>query len=64
VFSRGTRGVFLRALHGNERMVLKHMEVLAGDADYRDYARFALGETLRHLPRLCRAALRQVRSAQ
>jgi geranylgeranyl reductase family protein len=61
VFSRATRGVFLRALHGNERMVLKHMDVLAGDADYRDYARFALGETLRHLPRLCRAALRHSR---
>ena len=51
VFSSATRGLFLRALRGNERMVAKHMDVLAGDADYRDYARFALGETLRNLPR-------------
>jgi geranylgeranyl reductase family protein len=58
VFSRTTRGLFLRALNGNRRMVLKHMDVLAGNADYRDYARYALAETLRRVPRLCVAALR------
>jgi len=58
VFSRTTRALFLRALNGNRRMVLKHMDVLAGDADYRDYARYALTETLQRLPRLCVAALR------
>ena len=58
VFSRTTRPLFLRALNGNRQMVLKHMDVLAGDADYRDYARFALTETVRRVPRLCMGALR------
>ena len=58
VFSQATRGLFLRALRGNERMVVKHMDVLAGDADYRDYARFAVAETLRNLPRIVRAGFR------
>ena len=62
VFSRATRHVFLRALRGNERMVLKHMDVLAGDADYRDYARYALRETIAHLPQIVRAYLRTPRA--
>lgn len=61
VFSRTTRALFLRALSGNRRMVLKHMDVLAGDADYRDYARFALIQALSHLPQVARAGWRVVR---
>ena len=60
VFSRATRTLFLRALNGNRRMVLKHMDVLAGDADYRDYARYALTETVKRVPRLCASALRRM----
>ena len=58
VFSRATRTLFLRALNGNRRMVLKHMDVLAGDADYRDYARCALKEVVSHAPQIVKAGLR------
>jgi geranylgeranyl reductase family protein len=57
VFSGTTRALFLRALQNNDRMVHKHMDVLAGTASYRDYARFAIGETVRHLPGLWRRAM-------
>lgn len=57
VFSRHTRRAFLRALTGNERLVTKHMDVLAGDAEYRDYARFALVQALTHSPQILRGAL-------
>lgn len=63
VFSRTTKKLFLRALQGNERMVRKHLDVLAGDASYRDYARYALGETMRRLPGLCRYAYRNLRTS-
>ncbi len=63
VFSRATRDLFLRALQGNEQMVRKHLDVLAGHASYRDYARYALRETLRRLPGLCRFAYRNFRSS-
>ena len=56
VFSRLTRRAFLRALEGNERLVRSHMDVLAGDTEYRDYARLVLAQTVRHLPRLARGA--------
>ena len=56
VFSRTTRALFMRALQDNERMVRKHMDVLAGAASYRDYARYALAESVRHLPGLWRYA--------
>jgi geranylgeranyl reductase family protein len=62
VFSGATRHLFLRALQGNERMLRKHLDVLAGDASYRDYARYALGETVRRLPGLCRYAYRNLRT--
>ena len=55
VFSRYTKRMFLRGLRGNVRLVRKHMDVLAGEADYREYARFALAETLAHLPQIVRA---------
>ena len=58
VFSRYTKRMFLRALSGNAGLVIKHMDVLAGEADYRDYARFALPETLAHLPQIVRAGFR------
>jgi geranylgeranyl reductase family protein len=57
VFSRFTRGAFLRALEGNERLVRSHMDVLAADTEYRDYARLVLPQTVRHLPRLARCAV-------
>ena len=56
MFSRTTRALFMRALQDNERMVRKHMDVLAGAASYRDYARYALAESVRHLPGLWRYA--------
>jgi geranylgeranyl reductase family protein len=56
VFSRLTRGAFLRALEGNERLVRSHMDVLAADTEYRAYARLVLAQTVRHLPRLARRA--------
>lgn len=62
VFSRYTKRTFLQALSGNAGLVLKHMDVLAGDADYRDYARFALAETLAHLPQIVRAGFRPRRA--
>jgi geranylgeranyl reductase family protein len=62
VFSRYTRRMFLRALARNDRLVLKHMDVLAGDAEYRDYARFALVETLLRLPQLLGEHLRGQRA--
>jgi menaquinone-9 beta-reductase len=55
VFSRYTKPLFLRALARDERLVLKHMDVLAGDLDYRDYARFALTRSLAHIPGVARA---------
>jgi len=55
VFSRYTKRLFLRALSRGDKLVLKHMDVLAGDLDYRDYARFALAQTLTHLPGIVRA---------
>jgi flavin-dependent dehydrogenase len=58
VFSRWTKRLFQRALGGNVKLICKHMDVLAGDADYRDYARFALTETLAHLPQFVRAGFR------
>ena len=64
VFSRATRDLFLRALQGNEQMVRKHLDVLAGDASYRDYARYALSETVRRLPGLCRFAYRNFRASE
>ena len=56
VFSRVTRRAFLRTLEGNERLVQSHMDVLAADTEYRDYARLVLAQTVRHLPRLARRA--------
>ena len=56
VFSRFTRRAFLRALEGNERLVRSHMDVLAADTEYRDYARLVLAQTVRQLPRLARRA--------
>jgi geranylgeranyl reductase family protein len=57
VFSRVTRRAFLRALEGNERLVRSHMDVLAADSEYRDYARLVLAHTVRNLPRLARRAV-------
>ena len=57
VFSRLTRRAFLRALEGNERLVRSHMDVLAADSEYRDYARLVLAHTVRNLPRLARHAV-------
>jgi len=57
VFSRVTRRAFLRALEGNERLVRSHMDVLAADTEYRDYARLVLAQTVRNLPRLARRAV-------
>ena len=57
VFSRLTRRAFLRALEGNERLVRSHMDVLAADSEYRDYARLVLAHTVRNLPRLARRAV-------
>jgi hypothetical protein len=47
----------LRALEGNERLVRSHMDVLAADSEYRDYARLVLAHTVRNLPRLARHAV-------
>jgi geranylgeranyl reductase family protein len=63
VFSRYTKRVFQRALGGNARLIIKHMDVLAGQAEYRDYARFALKETLAHLPQFVTAGFRAHRPA-
>jgi hypothetical protein len=60
VFSRHTKRLFQRALGGNARLIIKHMEVLAGEAEYRDYARFALQETVAHLPQIVRAGFRSL----
>ena len=60
VFSRHTKRLFQRALGGNARLIIKHMEVLAGEAEYRDYARFALQETVAHLPQILRAGFRSL----
>jgi len=58
VFSRYTKPLFHRALRGNTRLISKHMDVLAGDAEYRDYARFALKEVVSHLPQIVKAGFR------
>lgn len=56
VFSRYTKPLFHRALRGNTRLISKHMDVLAGDAEYRDYTRYALKEVASHLPQIVKAA--------
>jgi geranylgeranyl reductase family protein len=58
VFSRLTKPLFLRALAHEQQIVLKHMDVLAGEAEYRDYARFAIRQVLTHLPQIAKAGLR------
>jgi geranylgeranyl reductase family protein len=54
VFSRVTKRLFLRALAGNQQIVRKHMDVLAGRIEYRDYARYALAQVVAHLPQIAR----------
>jgi len=58
VFSRYTKRLFHSALGSDRRVVVKHMDVLAGNAEYRDYARFAVAATVANLPRIVRAGFR------
>jgi geranylgeranyl reductase family protein len=63
VFSRYTKRLFHSALGSDRRVVAKHMDVLAGNTEYRDYARFAVAATVANLPRIVRAGLRPHRGA-
>ena len=63
VFSRFTKRWFQRALAGDPALISRHLDVLAGHADYRDYARFALKATLARLPRMAARRLSSRRTA-
>ncbi|WP_242490093.1 NAD(P)/FAD-dependent oxidoreductase [Noviherbaspirillum cavernae] len=52
VFSRPLEPLFVRALGAGGGLIRKHMDVVAGDADYRDYSRYLTGAALRRLPRM------------
>ena len=63
VFSRYTKRLFHRALSCDQRLVVKHMDVLAGNAEYREYARLALSSLASNLPRIVRSRIRAHRHA-
>ncbi len=51
-FSKPLEPLFARALNLSTGVIRKHMDVLAGDADYRDYCKYLVGTALQRLPRI------------
>lgn len=54
VFSRLTEPLFATTLKISSSAIKKHMDVLAGDADYRDYLKFLVLTAVLRLPKLVR----------
>jgi menaquinone-9 beta-reductase len=51
-FSRPLEPLFVHALAAGCGLIRMHMDVVAGDAGYREYARYLAGAALRRLPRM------------
>jgi geranylgeranyl reductase family protein len=52
VFARFFQPLFVQAVGASKTVIMKHMDVLAGDATYRDYFRYFARAVFRQLPHL------------
>lgn len=51
-FSKLLEPLFARALNLSTGVIKMHMDVLAGDADYRDYSKYLVGTVVQCLPKI------------